>query len=487
MCNIKKTILAAAIATVPFVAGAHDVPSIHMSGMSVSRTADGMLALTMDVNPAAFDMSRNREVLMTPVVYNADSTKTATYPPFIIAGHNRYYRYVRDGRKLPDGASFYRARHDGGFTYTALIPFEDWMEVSTVAIDQKECGCCGEPEGEENTPVAELDFRPRSFVPCFVSMPPTAKGEKVVDLKGSAYIDFPVNRTEIYPDYRKNPSELKKIINTIDVVKNNPDATITDIFIKGFASPEGSYTNNIRLAKGRTQSLKEYVRRQYGFNDTVFHTDFEPEDWAGLRDSVLVSVVPNRKEILEIIDSDLEPDPKNAAIQRRFPTDYAFLLKNVYPALRHSDYIVRYRIREYTDVDEIKRVLRERPQNLNLNEMYLAANTYEVGSPEYYEVFDVAVRMFPSDPVSNVNAANSAMASGDYTRAARYLEKAGDTPDADYARGVLQAIQGNYEEAVPLLEKARNGGISQAADALAQISTIRQRKQEITYIPDAAK
>ena len=250
---------------------------------------------------------------------------------------------------------------------------------------------------------------------------------------------------------------------------------------------QGSYTNNIRLAKGRTQSLKEYVRRQYGFNDTVFHTDFEPEDWAGLRDSVLVSVVPNRKEILEIIDSDLEPDPKNAAIQRRFPTDYAFLLKNVYPALRHSDYIVRYRIREYTDVDEIKRVLRERPQNLNLNEMYLAANTYEVGSPEYYEVFDVAVRMFPSDPVSNVNAANSAMASGDYTRAARYLEKAGDTPDADYARGVLQAIQGNYEEAVPLLEKARDGGISQAADALAQISTIRQRKQEITYITDATK
>ena len=83
MCNIKKTILAAAMATVPFVAGAHDVPSIHMSGMSVSRTADGMLALTMDVNPAAFDMSRNREVLMTPVVYNADSTKTATYPPCI--------------------------------------------------------------------------------------------------------------------------------------------------------------------------------------------------------------------------------------------------------------------------------------------------------------------------------------------------------------------------------------------------------------------
>ena len=26
MCNIKKTILAAAMATVPFVAGAHDVP-----------------------------------------------------------------------------------------------------------------------------------------------------------------------------------------------------------------------------------------------------------------------------------------------------------------------------------------------------------------------------------------------------------------------------------------------------------------------------
>ena len=72
-----------------------------------------------------------------------------------------------------------------------------------------------------------------------------------------------MNRTEIHPDYRRNPEELKKILSTIDAVKNDADSKIISISIKGYASPEGSYSNNIRLAKGRTETLKEYVRKQY--------------------------------------------------------------------------------------------------------------------------------------------------------------------------------------------------------------------------------
>ena len=37
--------------------------------------------------------------------------------------------------------------------------------------------------------------------------------------------------------------------------------------------------------------------------------------------------------------------------------------------------------------------------------MYLVAQTYEEGSEDFNEVFHIAVRMYPHDPIANINAA----------------------------------------------------------------------------------
>ncbi len=55
-------------------------------------------------------------------------------------------------------------------------------------------------------------------------------------------------------------------------------------------------------------------------------------------------------------------------------------LRDVYPALRHSDYTVDFDIRRFTDIEEIKRLVETAPQKLSLNEFYLAAQTYTPGS-----------------------------------------------------------------------------------------------------------
>ena len=47
--------------------------------------------------------------------------------------------------------------------------------------------------------------------------------------QGRAFIDFPVDRVELHPNYRKNPTELQKIIETINLVKNDKNTTITNI------------------------------------------------------------------------------------------------------------------------------------------------------------------------------------------------------------------------------------------------------------------
>lgn len=57
-------------------------------------------------------------------------------------------------------------------------------------------------------------------------------------ISARAYIDFPVNKTQIFPSYRRNPSELAKIRATIDSVRNDENLSITNIHIKDMPRPK---------------------------------------------------------------------------------------------------------------------------------------------------------------------------------------------------------------------------------------------------------
>lgn len=334
------------------------------------------------------------------------------------------------------------------------------------------CGCCDGVEALYSDPIARI--KRVDYNPVFGYVSPVADSVKEFKLEGSAFINFPVNRTELYPTYMNNPAELLKITGTIDSVKNDPDVTITSIFIKGFASPEGPYNNNVRLAKGRTATLKQYVENLYKFPADFITTDYLPENWPGLRAYLVKSSLANRDAILAIVDSNLEPDAKDARIKSVYPTDYAFILANVYPSLRRSDYVIHYNVKSYTTLEEILRVLHTAPQKLSPSEFYRAAQSMKQGSDEYNEVFETAVRMYPNDEVANLNAANTAMRRGDWTAANRYLSKAGDAPVVTYARGVLAALQKDYSAAETYFLQAEKLGYPAAKEAVRSMEDMKR-------------
>ena len=219
--------------------------------------------------------------------------------------------------------------------------------------------------------------------------------------------------------------------------------------------------------------LKDYIQYLYHFPEGTITTDFEPEDWAGLEKYVMESSLPNKEPILEAIRSDRDPDTREWIIKSRYKDDYRHLLDYCYPALRHSDYKIEYTIKSYTTPEEIETIFRTSPQKLSLEEFYVLAQTYESGSEEFNELFETAVRMYPDDPVANLNAANSAILRKDYRRALRYLEKAGNLPEAIYARGALEVFMDDYDAARPYLKEAMKQGIPQAETALQEIAKNR--------------
>lgn len=459
---------------------AQPVIESRVENTRMERNGDYM-AVDMSVSLTDMKVGSNRAVLLTPYIINGNDS--VALKSIGIYGRNRYYHYIRNGKSMLSGEdemTYRAASRPDTVAYHAIIPYKSWMNGSQLVLSRRDYGCCKTLLGRQfGTPLIDFVDRvpePIRFVPEPAFVRPMAKGEKRDSLCGSAFVDFPVNKTVIYPEYRNNTAELAKINASIDSVRGDGDITITNVWLKGYASPESPYSNNTRLAKGRTAALKAYIQQLYNFDEGIIATEYEPEDWDGLRRYVEQSNLTSRDAILELINSDIDPDKKEAMIKSRYPDDYKFLHTHCYPALRHTDYRIAYVIRSFSDVEEIKRLIKTAPQKLSLNEFYLAAQTYEVGSDEFNEVFETAVRMYPYDEVANLNAANTALQRRDLVSAERYLAKSGTMPEAVYARGLYAAMTDDYDAAESLFLQAQTAGVQQAADALKQLKEVNQSK-----------
>lgn len=446
------------------------VDGVSVGDLNMERNG-GYMVVDMTLDLKDLDVDGNRAVLLTPRLVNGNDS--LDLQSVGIYGRRRYYFYVRNGESMlaEDEQSFKASEKPDDIAYHCIAPYAEWMNGAKLSLHRSDYGCCNTLLAEQD---GELGRHMEAFFPELVYVRPQAETVKSRSLEGSAFIDFPVDKTVIYPDYRRNTAELGKIQATIDSVRNDRDVTITQVWLKGYASPESPYAHNTELAIGRTEALKKYIQQLYKFGEGIIATDYEPEDWAGLRRYVEQTNLDHRTEILALIDSDMEPDAKEAKIKRSYPEEYRFLLQNCYPALRHTDYRIAYVIRSYSDVEEIKRLMRTQPQKLSLNEFYLAVQEYEPGTDEFTEVFETAVRMFPDDTVANLNAANAAMRRGDNAGAARYLERAGDSPEAVYARGSLAVRTKDYETARKYLNEAKALGLEQAGITLEELEKGRR-------------
>lgn len=465
-------------------AGAADVSFDGVRNLTSGRVASNYV-VTMDIDASAIKPGRDKELIITPVLRSDNGRDSIVMPTVRISGRNRYFSHLRN-HDLPDGERMLEAGSSEVTGYRFETPWQPWMNQSDLDFNRATCNCCDAPVNQGPQLIARHDYRDPSMplAPLYIAL--TGDSTIVIEAQGQAFVDFVVNRTELKPDYRGNRAEIDKIIKSIDVVAQDPDAIITRITIKGFASPEGSYSNNVRLAMGRTHTLKEYVaadltRRYANFDPAVMHTDYEPEDWDGLRRWLENNDIAHRDEILAIAnDLTLEPDPRNTKIQRLYPDEYAYILAEVYPALRHSDYTIRYSIKTDIDVEHLKEMMETTPERLRPVDYYLIAHTYAQGSPEYERVMLKAAAQYPGDTEAAINAANIYLSHNDLQAAEPFVARCGQTPQALYTRANLAARQGDLQQAISLLRVASERGLPEATAALPAIQALIDR-DPVTY------
>jgi len=270
-------------------------------------------------------------------------------------------------------------------------------------------------------PVAvAVDTTPKKPTFNFLLVDVPASRTRSENLSGEAKVQFAVNSTEIDLKNPDNIRELNSIVETLDSICGDLGMTIKSIELTGYASPEGPYANNSRLAAGRIDALRDYVQMECNLPDGVVSVKSVAEDWEGLRKAVAETYIPEKAVLLEIIDSSRDLDAKEAAL-RRHKASWNDIKNNILPKLRRTLFRIEYEHR------------------------------YEEKETQTLELV------------------NKAIAMGDAAEAGRLLVDIPSSAEADYARGLVAALRGDYTEARAWLSRAGTRGVTEAYDALRQI------------------
>ena len=294
-----------------------------------------------------------------------------------------------------------------------------------------------------------------------------------------AHLDFPVNKAVILPEFMNNHKELTNIQTMFDKIQNDKNLTVTGISIEGFASPEGPLKLNEKLSQNRAEALKKYLTTNEKIPANLYKVSFGGENWDGLVKALETSSMKDKETFISIIKNTSDDALRKKEIMRvGGGAPYRTMLKEIYPGLRKVNLKLEYTVANF-DVQQGRIVIKTNPKYLSLNEMYQVANSYPKGSDDFVNVFDIAVRMYPNDPVANLNSAAVALSRKDIKTAMRFMEKA-NKQTAEYLNnsGVYYFLNGDINQAIANFSQAAQMGNEAAKGNMKQLQKILNAKKK---------
>ena len=268
------------------------------------------------------------------------------------------------------------------------------------------------------------------------------------------YFDYPLGKDDIYPDYKNNRNEINKIDAILQPIVSDGYSQISRIRIRGYASPDGDYKVNEKLAANRSRLFAGYVGDAYGLPPGLFDISSVAEDWEGLKELLRRNRPPYAEAALNVIQRyGVFAGREKQLMDLQGGIPYKEMLRTLFPKLRRIEVVVEYDIRSL-GAEEVGEMIYTHPDLLSLSEMYEVGRYYRPGTDQYREVYEIAAFHFPDDVTANVNAAAAVMLTGDLQSAWNYLRKAEADPRAWNNLGVLTLMEGDPAGAAVWFRKA---------------------------------
>ena len=466
-------IAAAALMSVPAFAGMPE--DIDIRNTSVASVKD-RIRYSADIVLDALRLKANRQLYLTPVIEDGQGNRVVL-PAVVVNGRSMQIGWergtVKPSENYTQGIEKVVRRENGHpqtVTYNASAPMQTWMlgKEASVRWMVDSCGCGHYAGSAAAGTVTRLGVNPLEKMRV-AYMTPAVTELPVTLHEGHARVQYEVNESDLHAEPYicrngqpiDNRLELSIIDDSISNALSNKNMEITKLIICGYASPEGSYTGNERLATARSRSLASYIADRYRLPADKWEYSAVAENWEGFltlaqEDTYLPA--QEKEALIELIETPAygpaDYDAKEAELKKRFGKTYtAMILPEWFPQLRTTKFQIKTQLKPLTD-QQLAEVIKTDPDKMSLNQMFRVSRLYKEGSPEFNEVMDIMLRYYPDDAAANLNAASAAIKRGDYEGAEKYMPMAGNSPEADNARGILATWRGDMKLARSLFEKA---------------------------------
>ena len=282
--------------------------------------------------------------------------------------------------------------------------------------------------------------------------------QRITAAKQEANIKFLIQQATLRKSELKNNS-VTEFVNLLQrISRENETLNLKNVEVSAYASPDGGFTLNDKLANQRQQTSEKYVKEQLKKTKVNGPIDakYTAQDWEGFQELVRAPDIQDKDVILRVLSMYKDPEEREQQI-KNMSAAFRELADGILPELRRARLTINYEVIGRSD-QQIQEQLSQDAKQLSLEEiLYAATLTNNVNEKE--DIYKKAAELYPNDARAFNNIAAIEYAKGNLDTAKKYAEKAqaiGNLAEANANLGLIALQKGDVKAAENYIAKATN-------------------------------
>ena len=282
--------------------------------------------------------------------------------------------------------------------------------------------------------------------------------QRIIEQKQEANIKFLINQARVRTSELSSVSiqQLVEILKEINDMQE--ERALQSIEVSAYASPDGDYKFNEKLAEKRQDASSKYLKKELKKikMDAEVNTKFTAEDWAGFQELVSKSNLQDKEVILRVLSMYQDPEEREQQI-RNMSSVFTEIAEGILPELRRARLIVNYEVIGRSD-EQILAQFTEDASKLSVEELLYGGNVLVQDAATRKQWYEKTTKLYPNDYRAYNNLAQMAIMEGNTTVAQNWLQKAKNVnakaPEANANLAILALKSGDVAKAEVLMGQA---------------------------------
>lgn len=280
--------------------------------------------------------------------------------------------------------------------------------------------------------------------------------QRVKTQKQEANIKFLVNQANLRKSELKNNSVTEFVEMLKKINADREGFNLSNVEVQAYASPEGGFKFNDKLAGKRQNVSEKYVKDQLkkAKMNADIDAHYTAQDWDGFQRLVQASNLQDKDVILRVLSMYKDPEEREQQI-RNMSAAFRELADGILPELRRSRLIINYETIGRSD-DQIQEQYNADAAKLSADELLYFASLQDTQADQE-KVYKKTAELYDKDYRAYNNLATIALSKGDKAAAASYLAKAlaldANSAESNANKGLMSLATGNMAEAEAAIAK----------------------------------